>query len=87
MLTYVSWARGQAWGVYGYTSCYRESKDTAFLQQAKDIGQSCLCFYGQLFCLFLFGNSFVETAADIVGILPSQTAFTTFTILQIVCCM
>lgn len=32
-----SWARGQAWGVYGYTSCYRESKDTAFLQQAKDI--------------------------------------------------
>lgn len=32
-----SWARGQAWGVYGYTSCYRESKDTLFLQQAKNI--------------------------------------------------
>ena len=32
-----SWARGQAWGVYGYTSCYRESGDTVFLQQAKDI--------------------------------------------------
>lgn len=32
-----SWARGQAWGVYGYTSCYRESKDTGFLQQAKNI--------------------------------------------------
>ena len=32
-----SWARGQAWGIYGYTSCYRESKDAAFLQQAKDI--------------------------------------------------
>lgn len=32
-----SWARGQAWGVYGYTSCYRESKDAAFLQQAQNI--------------------------------------------------
>ena len=25
-----SWARGQAWGLYGYTSCYRESKDVQF---------------------------------------------------------
>lgn len=32
-----AWARGQAWGVYGYTSCYRESKDTAFLHQAEHI--------------------------------------------------
>lgn len=32
-----AWSRGQAWGVYGYTSCYRESKDTTFLRQAKDI--------------------------------------------------
>lgn len=34
-----SWARGQAWGVYGYTSCYRESKNEIFLQQAKDIAR------------------------------------------------
>lgn len=32
-----SWARGQAWGVYGYTSCYRESGDSLFLNQAKNI--------------------------------------------------
>lgn len=32
-----SWARGQAWGVYGYTSCYRESRDERFLQQARNI--------------------------------------------------
>lgn len=32
-----AWSRGQAWGVYGYTSCYRETKDTAFLQQAINI--------------------------------------------------
>ncbi|MDE7443672.1 MAG: glycoside hydrolase family 88 protein [Muribaculaceae bacterium] len=32
-----AWARGQAWGVYGYTSCFRESGDTLFLNQAKDI--------------------------------------------------
>ena len=30
-----SWARGQAWGLYGYTSCYRESKDVQFLRQAE----------------------------------------------------
>ena len=32
-----SWARGQAWAVYGYTSCYRESRDTVFLKQAENI--------------------------------------------------
>lgn len=32
-----AWARGQAWGVYGYTSCYRESGDTLFLNQARNI--------------------------------------------------
>ena len=29
-----SWARGQAWGLYGYTMCYRETKDEAFLGKA-----------------------------------------------------
>ena len=29
-----AWARGQGWAVYGYTSCYRETKDTIFLNQA-----------------------------------------------------
>lgn len=28
------WARGQAWAVYGYTACYRETRDTEFLKQA-----------------------------------------------------
>lgn len=32
-----SWARGQAWAVYGYTSCYRETKDTTFLNFATKI--------------------------------------------------
>ena len=32
-----AWSRGQAWGVYGYTSCYRETKDTVFLQEAVNI--------------------------------------------------
>lgn len=32
-----AWARGQAWGLYGYTMCYRETKDPAFLQQAEHI--------------------------------------------------
>lgn len=29
-----SWARGQAWAVYGYTACYRETQDTTFLNFA-----------------------------------------------------
>lgn len=29
-----AWSRGQGWAVYGYTSCYRETKDTVFLNQA-----------------------------------------------------
>ncbi len=32
-----SWARGQAWGLYGYTMCYRETKNKAFLEQAEKI--------------------------------------------------
>ena len=32
-----AWSRGQAWGVYGYTSCYRETRDTAFRQEADHI--------------------------------------------------
>lgn len=31
------WARGQAWGAYGYTMMYRYTKDQAFLRQAKNI--------------------------------------------------
>ncbi|MCM5527903.1 glycoside hydrolase family 88 protein [Parasegetibacter sp. NRK P23] len=32
-----AWARGQAWGLYGYTMCYRETKDPTYLQQAEKI--------------------------------------------------
>jgi len=29
-----SWARGQSWGIYGFTVCYRETGDKKYLQQA-----------------------------------------------------
>jgi chondroitin AC lyase len=32
-----TWARGQAWGIYGFTMCYRETKDPLFLQTATDM--------------------------------------------------
>ena len=32
-----AWARGQAWGLYGFTLCYRETKDPRFLVQAEKI--------------------------------------------------
>ena len=28
------WSRGQAWAIYGYTVCYRETKDRKYLEQA-----------------------------------------------------
>jgi len=32
-----AWARGQAWGLYGFAMCYRETKDPKYLQQAEKI--------------------------------------------------
>lgn len=32
-----AWSRGQAWGLYGYTMCYRFTKDEKYLQQAEKI--------------------------------------------------
>jgi hypothetical protein len=33
------WARGQAWGLYGYTVCYRHTKDEKYLKAAEDIAR------------------------------------------------
>ncbi|KGO85457.1 glycoside hydrolase [Flavobacterium rivuli WB 3.3-2 = DSM 21788] len=32
-----AWARGQAWGLYGYVVMYRETKDRKYLEQAQNI--------------------------------------------------
>lgn len=32
-----AWARGQAWGLYGYTMCYRFTKDKRYLELAEKI--------------------------------------------------
>jgi hypothetical protein len=34
-----AWARGQAWGLYGYTMCYRETHNKTYLQQAENIAK------------------------------------------------
>lgn len=34
-----AWARGQAWGLYGYTMCYRETHDKRYLTQAQNIAR------------------------------------------------
>ncbi len=31
------WARGQAWAIYGYTMCYRETGDEKYLQTAREL--------------------------------------------------
>ncbi|RYF89597.1 MAG: glucuronyl hydrolase [Chitinophagaceae bacterium] len=37
-----AWARGQAWGLYGFTMMYRETKDPAYLEQARKIADFML---------------------------------------------
>jgi unsaturated chondroitin disaccharide hydrolase len=37
-----AWARGQAWGLYGYTVMYRETHDRKYLEQANHIAQFIL---------------------------------------------
>jgi unsaturated chondroitin disaccharide hydrolase len=37
-----AWARGQAWGLYGYTTTYRETKDKRYLDQAVKIADFIL---------------------------------------------
>ncbi len=32
-----TWSRGQAWGIYGYTMVYRETKDPKFLETARKL--------------------------------------------------
>ncbi len=34
-----AWARGQAWALYGFTMCYRETKNPAYLKQAEQVAQ------------------------------------------------
>ena len=37
-----AWARGQAWGLYGFTVMYRETKDKKYLDQANHIAHFIL---------------------------------------------
>jgi uncharacterized protein YyaL (SSP411 family) len=37
-----SWARGQGWAIYGFTMCYRETKDPAYLQHAEGMANFIL---------------------------------------------
>lgn len=37
-----AWARGQAWGLYGYTMVYRETGDPRYLEQARSIADYLL---------------------------------------------
>jgi unsaturated chondroitin disaccharide hydrolase len=37
-----AWARGQVWGLYGYTVMYRETKDNKYLEQASNIANFLL---------------------------------------------
>ncbi|HVU94739.1 MAG TPA: alginate lyase family protein [Puia sp.] len=37
-----AWARGQSWGLYGYTMCYRYTHDPRYLRQAEHIAEFIL---------------------------------------------
>ena len=36
------WSRGQGWGLYGFTMCYRYTRDKAYLEQAQKIARCWL---------------------------------------------
>jgi hypothetical protein len=50
-----AWARGQAWALYGFTMCYRETKDTRYLDRAKGIAAFILNIVPCLQIEFLTG--------------------------------
>ncbi len=37
-----AWARGQSWGLYGYTVMFRETRDSRYLQKAENIAEFIL---------------------------------------------
>ncbi|TGE10644.1 glucuronyl hydrolase [Hymenobacter fodinae] len=37
-----AWARGQGWALYGFTMCYRETKNKAYLAQAEQVARFIL---------------------------------------------
>lgn len=41
-----SWARGQAWAIYGFTMCYRYTENEEFLEQAEKIADYILNYEG-----------------------------------------
>ena len=40
------WSRGQGWGLYGFTMCYRYTRDQAYLEQARKIARCWLSLPG-----------------------------------------
>tara|TARA_B100000809_G_C15136004_1_gene530583 strand:+ start:1173 stop:2318 length:1146 start_codon:yes stop_codon:yes gene_type:complete len=41
-----AWARGQTWGIYGYTVCYRYTKDPRYLEMAQKIAKYIIEYKG-----------------------------------------
>ncbi|WP_282124594.1 glycoside hydrolase family 88 protein [Algibacter mikhailovii] len=41
-----AWARGQAWGLYGFTVCFRYTNDIAYLNQAEQIANFIINYKG-----------------------------------------
>ncbi|MBN1890858.1 MAG: glycoside hydrolase family 88 protein [Thermoflexales bacterium] len=37
------WSRGQAWAVYGYGECFRNTGDATFLDASRRLAEYCLC--------------------------------------------
>lgn len=70
-----SWARGQAWGVYGYTMCYRFTKQHVYLKAAYKIAEFIMSHCPSEKILFLIGIIMLQTYPtnlETLRLLPSQ---------------
>lgn len=56
-----SWARGQAWAVYGYTMCYRFTKQQTYLKAAYKIAEFIMSHCPSEKTLFLIGIIMLRT--------------------------
>lgn len=81
-----AWARGQAWALYGYTTCYRYTKDKKYLDRSKKYITSSLRIRTCRKISFLTGIMMLRTSRmNRVMLLPLLVRLLPFTNWTVIC--